>query len=162
VEPVAIVLTPLSLAAGPLPLAATAAPAATAAAPVPMPRSSGFSVDTPALGPVGAELTHRDRHDGSALHVHFAVDRSGSAALIASASGNLGRTLAATGNRLDAVTVAVREAAVGAPTDAPNLGAGGSGSSGDAARHQSPAPRQSTPLPPRLPLIKAVVRDRFA
>ncbi|MGI4880048.1 MAG: flagellar hook-length control protein FliK [Janthinobacterium lividum] len=128
------------------------------------PRPADFAIETPALGAVGAEVTRRGHPAGDALHVHFAVDRSGTAALIAGAGDGLAEAVAATGNRLEAVTIEVRGGTTAAESSGSDL-AGGASHRGDAPQHRPPAP----PLPPqatstrvRSPAIKPVVRDRFA
>lgn len=128
------------------------------------PRPTDFTIETPSLGAVGAEVTRRDHPAGDALHVHFAVDRSGTAALIAGASDGLAQAVAAAGNRLDAVTIEVRGGSTGA-TSAGSDPAGGAGHRGDAPQHRlAPPPPlpQATSTRVRSPAIKPVVRDRFA
>nr|WP_295658613.1 hypothetical protein [Polymorphobacter sp.] len=127
------------------------------------PKSAEFALETSSLGAIGAEVTRRDHAAGDALHVHFAVDRSGTAALIASSSEGLERAVVSTGNRLDAVTIEVR----GATTAAASSGsdpAGSAGHRGDAPRHRpaTQSPPQATSTRARSPAIKPVVRDRFA
>ncbi|UAJ09612.1 hypothetical protein [Polymorphobacter megasporae] len=140
-------------------------PTPLASAPVPA-RPQGFSIDTPALGGVGAEVTRRDHPAGDALHVHFAVDRSDTAALIAGASEGLERAVVATGHRLDAVTIEVRGGATGVASGGSDAaGAGAAGHRGDARDHRPPAPELPGQTPStrvRSPAIKPVVRDRFA
>ncbi len=124
--------------------------------------SASVAVDTPSLGAVAAQVTHHDRHNGEMLHVHFAVDRSGTAALITGASDDLGRALAATGSRLDALTVEVRGGATAALSHRTDPGGGDAGRSGDDARRQAPVPRQAVPPALRPTPTKPVERDRFA
>lgn len=125
------------------------------------PQPAGFAVDTAALGAVGAEVTHRDRYT-EALHVHFAVDRSQTADLIAGASEGLGRALAAVGNRLDAVTVELRGGVPSGTNSGSNPAFGGATAHGDDPRRHAPTPQPSAPLRIRTPLTQPVVRDRFA
>lgn len=160
--------TSSALAFAPPPIASAVIQPSSVAPPSATAQSAGFAVDTPSLGSVGAEVTHREQHGGNALHVHFAVDRIGTAALITGTSDDLGRALAATGNRLDVVTVDVRAGASDASARAGdssvgNQGVGNSGARGGGdGRRQPPAPMQSVPPPFRDRLTKAVIRDRFA
>lgn len=127
------------------------------------PRPADFAIETPSLGAVGAEVTRRVHPGGDALHVHFAVDRSGTAALIAGASDGLAQAVAAAGNRLDAVTIEVRGGSTTASSGSDT--AGSAGHRGDAPQHRPatpPSPSQAPTSRVRSPAIKPVVRDRFA
>lgn len=133
--------------------------------PVPTPpRPADFAIETPSLGAVGAEVTRRDHPAGDVLHVHFAVDRSGTAALIAGASDGLERAVVATGNRLDAVTIEVRGGTASAAGSGSDGASGAGHRGGDAPPHRPATPPQpETPsMRVRSPVNKPVVRDRFA
>ena len=143
----------------------SARPPSASVTPQPHPSSllpaAGFAVETLSLGAVGVEVTRRDRDAGDALHVHFAVDRNGTVDLIERASEGLNRALAATGTRLEAMTVELRAGTLGINPDIdPQVG--GSGARGDDARRPAPAPSSYSPPSPRPSSVKAVVRDRFA
>ena len=126
------------------------------------PAAPGFRVDSAALGRIDVAL-HGDPGQIASLperlHVHFAVERSATAVLIAESGDRLNRALATTGARLESVSVAVQ------PRDE------NAQHSGSAPRDSSSdAPRRDEAQPPRRAAVRAAslqpdepaTRDRFA
>ena len=110
-----------------------------------------FAIATPALGEISAAVTASHDSTGERLHVHFAVERDATAALIAGHDG-LDRALAAAGARLDTVSVEVRSSTERSSSDAPRPDA------------RAPDPDRPRRPPPRSPQLRVAApgRDRFA
>ena len=121
---------------------------------------ASIAVKTPALGTVGADIRQQFAHGREALHIHFAVDRASTAALIADGAFGLDRALATAGLRLDAVSVELNGRGTSA---AENASANDSRSLEGRARQ----PPEVAPVPIRRP-AQAFARklplsnDRFA